>query len=389
MGAIARLGVALAWVLGGCSAEIDLGANRTCGVGRLACGDAAARVCVDPRSDPRHCGACGVACGAERACARGACCPSGACGGQCTGTRWEERTVTVGRESIGFFAFDLDGDGRTDIVTVDQVDATFHVFWGNPEASLDAPDVWPVGRIGGQIAWGDFDEDGLVDVVAPVQSRGAPRATHLAVMRGQPARQPLEITLSLESGNPLELAALDANGDGHLDVLTRRQDDGCLLLRTGDGRGRLAAGRCVASLRSGVDNVRALVAVTVAGRPALIVQNPYDYELLRFGDVGAVTSRTPVLTDVQNPWGLSAVDLDGDGVTELMPHLRSTAGDAYELATYRLQGSATTPLGCVTAGTMGTRIGTVTDFDGDGMLDIVAFRVVAGAPWEMHVLLRR
>lgn len=388
MGRIAKCSVALACMLG-CSAEIDLGANRACGVGRVVCGDGAARVCVDPRNDPRHCGSCGVACGGERACARGACCAAGACGGQCTGSRWEERTVTVGREAIGFFAFDLDRDGRTDIVTVDQVDSTFHVFWGNGDASLDAPDVWPVGRIGGQIAWGDFDEDGLVDVVAPVQTRGPPRATHLALMRGQPGRQPLDITLLAESGNPLEIAALDADGDGHVDVLTRRQDDGCLLLRTGDGRGHLAAGRCVTALRSGVDNVRPLVAVTVEGRAALVVQNPYDYELLRFGDGGAVLARTPFLTDVQNPWGLSIFDRDGDGTSELMPHLRTRDGDAYELATYRLQGSSTAALGCVTTGTPGTRIGTVTDFDGDGLLDIVAFRAVAGAPWEMHLLLRR
>jgi len=69
----------------GATPEIDAGEPDDAGdCPALSCGDE----CVDPSSDPRHCGGCDVACGAGEVCADGACelsCPEGqdACDGGC------------------------------------------------------------------------------------------------------------------------------------------------------------------------------------------------------------------------------------------------------------------------------------------------------------------
>jgi hypothetical protein len=125
----------LSWVFVfgmGCSVESELGSNVRCADGGVACIASEPRVCVDVQSDPRHCGACANACSAGSGCVGGRCCGSPACGGRCLGTRWELREAVAGRETIEVFALDVDADGRTDLLTVDQLDSTMHVFWGKP-----------------------------------------------------------------------------------------------------------------------------------------------------------------------------------------------------------------------------------------------------------------
>ncbi|MDB4928722.1 MAG: Tryptophan synthase alpha chain, partial [Myxococcaceae bacterium] len=53
---------------------VDTGADAgvTCAADETRCGGQ----CVDPRSDPRHCGACGAACSAGQVCNAGTCAAS-------------------------------------------------------------------------------------------------------------------------------------------------------------------------------------------------------------------------------------------------------------------------------------------------------------------------
>ncbi len=74
-------GAALLSVLAGCGGGDEL---PTCAEGETLCGPN----CVQTAADPRHCGACDVACGANELCAEGACqveCPTGQteCSGGC------------------------------------------------------------------------------------------------------------------------------------------------------------------------------------------------------------------------------------------------------------------------------------------------------------------
>lgn len=66
---------------------VDAGPDATvsCPTDRIACGD----TCVDPQTDPKHCGTCSKACAAGQVCAAAACtCTTGltACGAACVDT---------------------------------------------------------------------------------------------------------------------------------------------------------------------------------------------------------------------------------------------------------------------------------------------------------------
>ena len=373
-----------------CAAELDLGSAPPCGEGGTACVTVAARVCVDLQRDPRHCGACGRACEGDGACVRGACCGSPACAGRCTGTRWELREGSAGREALGYYALDLDADGHADLVSVDQLDRTLHVFWGTGEAALGVPSVWTVGRINGDLAFGDLDGDGVVDLVAAVQSRrvGVPDA--IGVMLRAHRRDAPRIALLPETGQPDEVALLDVDGDGRLDLLTRRIADGCLLLRRGDGTGMLAPGRCVATLAVGPDAISPFTRLRLDdGRDGLVVSAPAARTLLRFGAGGEVASISAVIAEATTPAATLVYDFDRDGVEDLLSVRQPEANGPYVVEAFRVRDGRTTPLGCVTPGAADMRPLAVADFDEDGRLDLASYRRVDNAPWITQVYFRR
>lgn len=387
----------LPWVLSvvvsACSVESELGGNRSCADGGIACVPSEPRVCVDLQSDPRHCGACGHACPMGSGCVAGRCCGSPSCGGRCLGTRWELREAAAGREAVEVFALDVDADGRTDLLTVDQLDSTMHVFWGNPGASLASPSVWPMGRMNGQLAWGDLDEDGDLDLVATVQSHGPPIADAIGIMRREPGRGTPTVRLIPEVGDLRDIALVDADLDGHLDVLVRQVDGDCLLLRRGDGRGGIEeTGRCVTTLRSS-DNPGASFPMTrvalAGGRQGLVVRYPNDFELLRFGDGGTVMESAPILSSVRDATNLALMDANGDGRGEWQVHRRQSPDGVLGADVYRWDGARATATGCSVTGVPEMRMRAIADFDGDGLLDLAGYRIVRDGPWMLQVYFRR
>ncbi|MDB4930974.1 MAG: hypothetical protein JWM10_3458 [Myxococcaceae bacterium] len=384
----------LSWGLAfgmGCSVESELGSNVRCADGGVSCVASEPRVCVDVQSDPRHCGACANACSAGSGCVGGRCCGSPACGDRCLGTRWELREAVAGRETIEVFALDVDADGRTDLLTVDQLDATMHVFWGNPGGSLASPSVWPMGRMNGQVAWGDLDEDGDLDLVASVQAHGPPIADAIGIMRREPGRAVPRMRLIPEAGDVREIALLDADLDGHLDVLVRRTVDGCLLLRRGDGRGGIEEkGRCVTILRDLPDLSIQLTRVAVAGgRQGLIVRYPNEFQLMRFGDGGNVLDSLPILPGVHDATNLMLMDNNGDGRGEWQVHRRLPPDGAMGSDVYRWDGAQAVTTGCAVTGVPEFLTRAIADFDGDGMLDLAGYRRVNDGPWMLRMYLRR
>ncbi|MBK8695292.1 MAG: VCBS repeat-containing protein [Deltaproteobacteria bacterium] len=374
-----------------CSVESELGSNVRCADGGVACVASEPRLCIDVQSDPRHCGACANACPAGSGCVAGRCCGSPACGGRCLGTRWELREAVAGRETIEVFALDIDADGRADLLTADQLDSTMHVFWGNPGGSLASPSVWPMGRMNGQIAWGDLDEDGDLDLVATVQSHGPPFADAIGIMRREPGRSVPSLRLIPEVGDVREIALLDADLDGHLDVLVRRVEGGCLLLRRGDGRGGIEEqGRCVTMLRDLPDMSIQLTRVAVAGgRQGLVVRYPNDFELMRFGAGGDVFDSLPILPGVRDATNLMLMDNNGDGRGEWQVHRRLPPDGAIGTDVYRWDGAQVVAAGCSVTGVPEFLPRAIADFDGDGMLDLAGYHRVSDGPWMLRMYLRR
>jgi FG-GAP-like repeat len=95
------------------------------------------------------------------------------------------------------------------------------------------------GNLKGDIAIGDFNEDGFLDVAYPQTGTGTPHtpSTHLLTFFG-------DGTGSLVSGptltvgqEPHTVIAVDVNKDGHLDLAVTNRTDGTVTVLLGDGHG--------------------------------------------------------------------------------------------------------------------------------------------------------
>lgn len=95
------------------------------------------------------------------------------------------------------------------------------------------------GNLKGDIAVGDFDEDGNLDVAFPVTGSQIPRehSTKIDLFFGD-AQGHLSAGPVLTVGQePHTVIAVDVNHDGHLDLATTNRTDGTVTVLLGNGHG--------------------------------------------------------------------------------------------------------------------------------------------------------
>ena len=188
---------------------------------------------------------------------------------------------------------DLDGDGKTDVVT----GGSAMIFRGNGDGTLQAPTN--LGIVTSSLAVADFDADGKPDLAAA----NFPNLG-VSVLRGngdgtfQPAQ-------SFAAGaNPCSINAANVNGDGVLDlVVTNRDAVGGLTVLLGTGGGSF--GPPITTV-TGADSISLAVAdFNADGRPDAAVTGyskvsvllndghwPPEAPSLRMGDASVVEGNT-------------------------------------------------------------------------------------------------
>jgi hypothetical protein len=95
------------------------------------------------------------------------------------------------------------------------------------------------GNLKGDIALGDFDEDGNLDVAFPKTGSQIPQehSTSILVFFGDGTGNLVTGPVLTVGQEPHTVIAVDLNHDGHLDLADTNRTDGTVTVLLGDGNG--------------------------------------------------------------------------------------------------------------------------------------------------------
>ena len=143
--------------------------------------------------------------------------------------------LQTGRNPTGLAVADLNGDGRPDLVTANQMDNTVSVILTKTDGTFAAKVDYPVGNTPVQLVATDFNGDGIPDL-AVVNSADNTISLLLGVGDGT-----LTAQTTIATGNdPTALATGDFNDDGNADLAVANQSDSTVSILLGDGKGGFA-----------------------------------------------------------------------------------------------------------------------------------------------------
>ncbi|MBK9063801.1 MAG: VCBS repeat-containing protein [Acidobacteria bacterium] len=276
-------------------------------------------------------------------------------------------------------AWDFDRDGRPDLLL--QTNGEIHLAH-NSGGSF----VFGTPLSAGSVAVGDFDGDGILDIVAIQTSGPASTVTFLTGdgLAGFRAVSPFHASSALS-----DPVAADFDGDGKLDLAASAGGSDVWLYR-GDGRGGFAAPYVLRTTASAVSRLDALD-VDADGRSELLVDGSggfaYDvFSTYTLGPAGIFLETVgPDGGGNQCPFDLAIGDVDGDGHPDAITVNRYVGGCPDGIRTFLARTG-----GAVQLRQPATSLWSpvLADFDGDGHTDLAAIQgSLYGAPTGLVVQL--
>lgn len=264
---------------------------------------------------------------------------------------------------------DFDGDSMTDIIAMDRIANVVDLYRGIAGGLVDPPIALPMPGAPRFLSGSDYDQDGRPDAL--VISFGTTNT--ISFMYGVPAGASLgRVDLPREGVN--SLVAVDQDGDGLLDLLTAERtlagDQVAILGRTGPrtyaARGDYAAGiqpQCPVSIDADGD-----------GHSDIVVCNPQRSELIVQHGHGATSFGDGEELRTLTMGGVDVGDVNGDHAPDVVTVRIGSAS----VAGVHLGSGDGTFLPMATTGASyccGYTAGRLADVDGDGNTDLVGTRV--------------
>ncbi|MBK8593142.1 MAG: VCBS repeat-containing protein [Sandaracinaceae bacterium] len=207
----------------------------------------------------------------DNMCSTPTCGAAGWCDGSCDSPRTAQPGMSGSSEMQGWGAGDINGDGHDDVWAIYQLGNRVDLYHGNGAGGFAAPVVLATGRNHGDSTYGDFNEDGRVDMIF-----SQPDSSQYRMLIGSPSGLVDGGTIA-QASTPRYVDTIDYNHDGHLDLLIYLGGSSCVRVRTGNGNGTFAAASaCLAGIAPDVETYNAYSIVV------------FDWDGDGFGDIAAV-----------------------------------------------------------------------------------------------------
>jgi hypothetical protein len=220
----------------------------------------------------------------------------------------------TGDTPIAMAVGDLNGDGKSDIVTANSYDDSVSVLLGKGNGTF-APTVdYPASATPAAIAVGDFDGNGKLDLV--VANEGA---NTVSVRMGRGDGTFLGNVDYATGSGPTSVVAADLNGDGRLDLAAQNNEAATVSVLFGKGNGTFSAK--VDYPVEDWPNAMAVGDLNGDGRLDVVVAcESTDSGLLRVllgKSDGTFTAKPARGMDSSSITAMIISDLNGDGVLDL------------------------------------------------------------------------
>ncbi|UCH19963.1 MAG: VCBS repeat-containing protein [Deltaproteobacteria bacterium] len=276
----------------------------------------------------------------------------------------ERRPVSSGKYRAVALA-DLDNDGNLDVVAGGSSPPTLAISYGDGRGGMSSPEFLSSKGDVQSLAIADFNEDGLMDIVISAQ-RGT---AGIKIWQNRSRQKWIKTAGPIEINNYQGLASGDVNGDGHFDIVAANASSdtqGGIQVWLGDGNGNWPAetGPTITGKYMDV----ALADFNEDGILDLAAAGWGIYGALRIwlGNGSGNWSATPPLSNGSN-YGVSVGDLNRDGHMDIL-------AATYRAGVHIFLGDGT---GAFVKTMSPQQEGSFwdivpVDLDGDGVLDLVA-----------------
>ncbi|MEP1603424.1 FG-GAP-like repeat-containing protein [Ekhidna sp.] len=241
---------------------------------------------------------------------------------------------------------DIDGDGNSDLVVGNEVDATIHVFRGNGDLTFSSPDEISVGSASrtSSIDLADFNNDGRIDIVS-LPFRQPNESIYVLKNNSQPGNVDFELEAGISSlAQRINVATADFDDDGLIDIVVTNQQ----LQRISFHR------------------------------------NTSSSTVLTFGTAQNISMAGA------GPWGIDIADMNGDGKPDVVVASTSTNDELFTVENNSTSGNISfdTPTSISTTNTnLNICAG---DLNGDARPDIAfSHNIAVGNPGNLGIFLNR
>jgi hypothetical protein len=315
--------------------------------------------------------------------------------GQPAGTLGTSTNYNVGHNPVALATGDFNGDGKLDLVVVNQIDNTVSVLLGNGDGTFQAPltsNNFPTDLSPNTVVVGDFNGDGKLDLAVGYSAASTTPVVSVLLGNGDGTFQP-PIDSPSAGIATIALVAADFNRDGKLDLALTAQepspDNGVVAVLFGTGDGRFQSGPV---MQTDTLNPQNLITADFNGdgRTDLaflqLISTPTNEAVTVLLNNGDGTFQPPLNSPLTSSGALAAGDFNGDGKLDLAVGgplailLGNGDGTFQPAVTYGFGFASGLPSGLIALG----------DLNGDGKLDVVApgFATTPAFPnFEISVLL--